>query len=509
MRGGVMKKDTNFNRREFLGLTSSALAFSVVPRHVLGGTEHVAPSDKITLGLIGCGTQQLSELTELITDPRIQIVSVCDPVTYPRGYRDWSYNSLRGRIREVLDEADWGRYLQIPGGREVGKEVVEKYYEMNRGTNRFNGCTAYEDFREMLEEEQDMAAVKIITPDHQHGPQSIASMKKGKHTIMHKPLANKVYEARVAVETARQTGVMTHLLAWSDRSSFRLVKQWMDEGAIGSLNEIHIWSHRPVWEQWSTRPVETPPIPEGFNWPLWLGPVPDLPYHPAYTHGTYRGWYDFGAGAVADMGLYNLWPLFTTLGITSLPTSIEAYGTATRKTDENGVFYPAADDAAFPHSNIYRWKFPGTGLSPRLDLFWYDGGMKPHNPPEMETDNKVLDSEGILFVGDKGKIVSDFWCNTPKIIPEKAMMEHTGYAEPPEGEVISTDIWIDALVNGKSSPGSFQNAATCNETTLLGAVATRAGSRIDYEPVNMEITNMPEAEKFLYREEYRKGWEII
>lgn len=503
-----MKNENNFNRREFLGLAGSAFAFTVVPRHVLGGSGYVAPNDKITLGLIGCGTQQLRELTGLITDPRIQVVAVCDPVTYPRGYRDWSYHSLRNQIREVLDEPEWGKYLKIPGGREVGQEVVDTYYAKKSASSEYHGCTAYEDFREMLEEEQDMMAVKIITPDHQHGVQSVASMKKGKHTIMHKPVANKVHEARVAVDTARESGVITHLLAWTDRSSYRVVKKWIEEGAIGTLREVHNWSYRPVWEQWTTRPAESPPVPEGFNWPLWLGPVPDLPYHPAYTHATFRGWYDFGAGSVADMGIYSLWPLFVNFGITSPPTSIEALGTTTRGTDKNGVFYPVPNDVAFPHSNIYRWKFSGTGLSPELDLFWYDGGMKPHNPPEMEADDKELPPEGMMFVGDNGKILADFRCSNPRIIPEKNMLAHTGKADPPEEEVISTDIWIDVVLNNQSTPGSFQSAAACNETALLGAVASRAGGKILYDPVNMKITNRPEAGKFLYRDEYRKGWEL-
>lgn len=283
-----MTERKKLNRRQFLSLSGSAVAFTVVPRHVIGGLNYVAPSDKITVGLIGCGTQQLRELTRLISDPRIQIVSVCDPVKYPTGYRDWSLNGIRNSIRKVLDEPGWGSNLLIPGGRDVGQELVDKYYTKNRTSTQYKACAAYEDFREMLDREQDMTAVKIITPDHQHAIQAITAMKKGKHVIMHKPVANIVHEARAVIETARQTGVITHLLAWTDRSSYRLVKNWIDRGAIGTLREIHNWSYRPVWEQWTMRPAETPSVPAGFNWPLWLGPVPDRPYHPNYTHATYR-----------------------------------------------------------------------------------------------------------------------------------------------------------------------------------------------------------------------------
>lgn len=503
-----MTDSKRINRRQFLGLTGSAVAFTVVPRHVLGGINYVAPSDRISIGLIGCGTQQLRELTSLITDPRIQVVALCDPVKYPTGYRDWSLNGLKNSIRQVLDEPAWGSNITIPGGRDVGQELVNKYYSKNRSSGEYKACSSYENFRDMLDKEKDMVAVKIITPDHQHANQSITAMKNGKHVVMHKPLANIVYEGRKVVETAEQTGVITHLLAWSDRSSYRLVKKWIDEGAIGTLKEIHNWSYRPVWEQWTTRPAETPPVPAGFNWPLWLGPVPDRPYHPAYTHATFRGWFDFGAGSIADMGIYSLWQLFPTFGITALPTSVEALGGTTRRTNENGVFAPVPIAEAFPYTNIFRWKFPASGSSPELDLFWYDGGMKPHNPPEMEADNKELDSEGMMFVGDKGKIVAGFRCNSPRLIPESRMKEHTGSADPPPDETISTNIWIDAILNNEQSPGSFQNAALCNETTLLAAPALKAGRKLIYDPANMKITNIPEADRFLRREEYRAGWEL-
>jgi hypothetical protein len=503
-----MTNPKKLNRRQFLGLTGSAVALSVVPRHVLGGVNYVAPSDKITLGLFGSGTQQIRELTRLITDPRIQVVSVCDPVKNATGYRDWSQHGIRNSVRQLLEDPSWGSNIAIPGGRDTGQEIVNKYYSKNRPGGSYKGCTAYEDFREMLDREPDMAAVKIITPDHQHGVQAIAAMKKGKHVIMHKPVANVVHEARVVAETARKTGVITHLLAWSDRSSYGLVKKWIDDGAIGTLKEIHNWSFRPVWEQWTMRPADNPPVPAGFNWPLWLGPVPDRPYHPSYTHATYRGWFDFGAGSVADMGIYSLWQLFPTFGITALPVSIEALGGTTRRTDENGVFSEVPIAEAFPYTNIYRWKFPAAGKSPKFDLFWYDGGMKPHNPPEMEEDNRELDSEGMMFVGDKGKILAGFNCNNPRIIPEARMIAHTGSANPPDDKTISTDVWIDALANNRQSPGSFQNAELCNETALLVVPALRARRKIHYDPARMEITNVPEANRFLRRQEYRKGWEI-
>jgi len=503
-------RGTGMDRRQFLTRAGLAGAFTVVPRHVLGGTNHVAPSDKITLGLIGCGTQQLNELTSLIPDPRIRIVSVCDPVKHPSGYVHWSRYGLRNSIRGLLEDPEWGADLPgIPGGRDIGKEVVDTYYANQQASNGGNGCTAYADFREMLEEEDDMMAVKVITPDHQHAVQAVAAMNKGKHVVMHKPLANIVHEARRTVETAEETGAITHLLAWSRRSQYGVVKEWIDEGAIGTLREVHNWSFRPVWPQWTSNPSETPPVPEGFDWDLWLGPVPDRPYHPDYTHAVYRGWYDFGGGSVADMGIYSLWPLFTTFGITTPPTSIEALGTTTARVNEENVSGHHRNMVAFPYSSIFRWKFPAADSSPKFDLFWYDGGMKPHNPPEMEEDGLDLPSEGMMFVGDEGKILGDFRCEQPRIIPEAKMIAFTGSADPPpdvtEG---GTGVWIDAILNGEQSPGNFRSAAECNETALLAAVALKAGRKIIYDPENMEVTNNPDDSRFLYREAYREGWEL-
>jgi hypothetical protein len=505
-----MTNTKKLNRRQFLGLSGSAVAFTVIPRHVLGGIKYVAPSDKITLGLIGCGTQQLRELRGLISDPRVEIVSVCDPVKNPVGYPDWSPGGVRNTLRQILEDPSWGaNIIGAPGGRDVAKDVVDRYYAGKSRAGRVNGCTAYSDFREMLENEPDMTAVKIITPDHQHGIQAITSMKKGKHVVMHKPIANIVHEARRTVETARDTGLTTHLLAWSDKSSYDLVKKWIDQGAIGTLREVHNWSFRPVWPQWTSNPADTPPIPEGFEWDLWLGPVPDRPYHPDYTHTSYRGWYDFGAGSVADMGIYSLWQLFKTFNINTPPVSIEALGTTTSVINENLVCQGHRNSVAFPASSILRWKFPEKGESPALDLFWYDGGMKPHNPPELEADNKDLPTEGMMFVGDKGKILGGFRCESPRLIPENKMVAFTGAANPPEDVTIGgTDVWIDAILNKKQSPGSFQSAAECNETAILAAVALQAGRKIIYDPENMKITNFPEANRFLYRGEYREGWEI-
>jgi hypothetical protein len=502
-----MKQKRNINRREFIGTAAAAsVAFTILPRHVLGGPGFIAPSDKINLAYIGCGTQGLREMCELITNPELQIVSVCDPNKMSTNYIDWSPNGIRDDIRKVLGEPSWGENFKgIPGGRDIGKELVEKYYSKSDNSKKTQKCTSYNDFRELLEKEKNIDAVKIMTPDHLHGYISIAAMKKGKHVVIHKPIANRIYEARLSIETARKTGVSTHLLAWSKRGGNDLVKKWISEGLIGNLREIHNWSNRPVWPQWTSNPIETPPVPEGFDWDLWLGPVPDRPYHPNYTNNVFRGWYDFGGGSIADMGHYSLWPLFLTLGINTAPASAEAWGTTTSAID-NQVCHGVRNDVAFPYSCIIHFKFPKQETLPPFDLFWYDGGMKPTTPDELGGGS--LEPEGMMFVGDKGKILAGFRNENPRLLPESKMKSYlNGLEAPKDVNEPGEKYWIDAFKNKTQSPGSFLNAGPISETILLGGVALRARKKIEYDSQNMKIINNEDANRFLYRE-YRKGWEL-
>lgn len=497
------------SRRKFVSSAAVAsLGFTIVPRHVIGGKRFVAPSDKVTIGYIGCGTQGLSEMADLLANPKIQIVSVCDPNKRSTDYIYWSEHGLRNKIRKALDEPSWAEGVEgILGGRDVGQEVVEKYYGKNKPSGKYKGCPSYTDFRELLENERDVDALKVMTPDHLHATVSIAGMKKGKHVVIHKPIANRMYESRLTIDTAKKTGVSTHLLAWSHRPGNDLVKKWIADGAIGTLKEIHNWSYRPVWPQWTTLPKETPPVPKDFDWDLWLGPVPHRPYSPNYTHCVFRGWYEFGGGSIADMGHYSLWPMFLTLGVNTPPLSAEAYGTTTR-TVVNGVSRAVDNDVAFPYSCIVRFKFPRQETLPAFDLFWYDGGMKPHTPEELEVDGKDMPTEGMMFVGDKGKILGGFRNEDPVLLPESRMKSYLGGETLPKTEAQrGDDIWIDAFRDKKQSPGSFLFAGPVSETINLGAIALRTGKKVLYDAAEMRITNIPDANKYL-RREYRKGWEL-
>ena len=491
-----------------MGTTASAAAFTIVPGSVLGGTGRVAPSDRLNIAYIGCGTQGIRELASLIRHGDVQITSVCDPNKFSTNYVDWSRHGIRNTVRGVLEDPGWGEGLQgIPGGRDLGKELVEKYYAGRLGKGKYRGCASYIDYRELLETEKDFDAVKVMTPDHLHAAVSIASMERGKHVVIHKPIANRMKEALKTIETARETGVSTHLLAWSERSGLQLALQWIRDGAIGELKEIHNWSNRPVWPQWTANPKDTPPVPEGLDWPLWLGPVPDRPYHPNYTNAVFRGWYDFGGGSIADMGHYSLWPLFLKFNIDTAPLSARAYG-STSCIVEGGVSRGEHNNVAFPGSCMVEFDFPAQAWLPPFKLLWYDGGMKPRTPEELDADGRELHREGMMFVGDRGKILATFHGGSPRLLPEKRMIEYTGAAEPPE-EITNRNerAWIDAFREGRESPGTFLKARPVTETILLGAVALRAGKRVEYDPRNVRITNLEEANQYLTRE-YRPGWEL-
>lgn len=504
-----MKSKKNLNRREFIGTAAATAAtISIVPRHVLGGPMFIPPSDKVTIANIGCGTQGLRELGDLLENPEVQVVAIADPNKYNTGYIDWSPNGLRDGIRRTLGDPNWGENLRgIPGGSDIGKEYVEKYYAKNKPSGLYNGVNVYEDYRELLEKEPDLDAVKIMTPDHHHAYAAIQSMKKGKATVTHKPIANRMTEGRMAIEMAKKTGLVTHLLAWSERPEYDLILQWINDGVIGELKEIHNWSYRPVWKQWTSLPTDTPPIPEGFNWELWLGPVPHRLYHPNYTFNVFRGWYDFGGGSIADMGHYSLFPLFRTLGIESPPVSAKAYGTTTRR-EVDHVYEWVDNEVAFPASSIIELTFPKQKSLPGFKLYWYDGGMKPFAPDELLEDNRDIDTEGMMFVGDKGKIIGGFRGEKPEIIPARKMKEYQGKKEVENRERHrGSEAWVTSIKDKKQSPGSFINAQCVTEAINLAAVALRAKKLVHYDSASMKITNDDEANKFLTRD-YRKGWEL-
>lgn len=502
--------NAHMNRRRFLGSTMAASAFTIVPGHVLGKNGQVAPSDKITLAHIGMGTQSIRELEGLLSEPRIQIFAICDPNKDSNNYVEWGKNEIRSRIQRMLDDPEWRKNESgCPGGREVGREIVETYYSKQREIENFKGCSTYADFRELLEEQKDIDAVKILTPDHQHATLAIAAMKKGKHVIMHKPIANMLHEGRLVLETTRRKKILTHLLAYGSGAENGRIVEEIKKGVIGPLREIHNWTNRPVWPQYKQIPTDEPPVPEGFDWDLWLGPSKFRPYHPHYTHTVYRGWYEFGGGSMADMGIYSLWPVFTGLKLKSAQTA-EARATHQCTITDN-VSITIENDFSYPTACTLRFHFAAGEHTPELDLFWYDGGMKPRLGRDIEAYDIEMQREGILFVGDEGAIMADFrgsnarllakGQNTPLFKDKEESSSQEDQSERRENP------WLNALITGKESPGSFLNAAAITDTVNLGTVALRAGKKVVFDSETMQITNDSDANKYLKRN-YRDGWEL-
>jgi hypothetical protein len=503
-------KKSSINRRKFVEvMATSALAFTIVPRHVLGGKKYVAPSDKITLAYIGVGTQGIRELLPLLGNPRIQVTAVCDPNKQAIGYKDWGKDWLRNEIRKTIQQADWnsGGDNSIPGGRDNGKSIVDTFYANVHPELKLKGCNAYADVRELLEKEKNLDAVKIMTPDHLHGIIAMAALKRGKHILIHKPLSNRLIEGKKLIGMARGSKTITHLIPWDSNGSMEAVMNWINAGAIGTLMEVHNWTNRPVWPQYPTIPEDTPPIPNGLDWDLWLGPEAYRPYHPNYTNMVFRGWYDFGGGSMADMGHYSLWTVFMALQLEA-PTTIEPNLSHVCGMHDP-VPYQIRNNFSFPMASSVRFKYPAKGARPAVDLCWYDGGMRPPIPEELMRDDKELPAEGMMFVGDKGKILAGFNVQNPQIISGTKMEAkgntNTGNNNQVEKTTEALDLFVDAIKSGKQYPGNFSEAEHITEAINLYAVALRSGRLLRYDAENLKITNVPEANAYLDRE-YRSGW---
>jgi len=498
----------HLNRRRFIGSAVSASAFTIVSRSALGGNGLASANDRITIAQIGIGTQGINEMGGLLEEPQIQMVAVCDPNKDSNDYVEWGKNNIRDTIRKYLNNPSWREGKSgCPGGREVGREIVNGYYAIHRAKENYQGCAVYADFRELLEKEKDLDAVKIMTPDHLHATIAIAAMKQGKHVLMHKPIANRLREGRLVLETARQTKKATHLLAYGSGKQNGMIVEFIQQGAIGKLREIHNWSNRPVWPQYSEIPQDKPPIPEGFDWDLWLGPEKARPYHPHYTHTVFRGWYDFGGGSMADMGIYSLWPVFAALKLDA-PVSAQAWATHTCYIEDH-VSKKRGNDFSYPTACSRRFRFAERDDWPEIDLFWYDGGMKPRLPYYLEKHNVQMDIEGILFVGDDGAIMAEFHGQKPQLYRNEKVEPL-----PLNEEAIKNARnerryanWLRECKGGEASLGSFLNAAAITDAVNLGTIALRAEKKVEFDSKNMKITNVSEANKYLTRD-YREGWEL-
>ena len=268
-----------------------------------------------------------------------------------------------------------------------------------------------------------------------------------------------------------------------------------------------------MWPQYATIPTDTPPVPKGFDWDLWLGPSLDRPYHPHYTHTVFRGWYEFGGGPVADMGHYSLWPVFQEFNLDA-PIAVESMPSHVCAVVDN-VSITIRNDYSFPVASTIRFKFAAKGSRPVLDLFWYDGGIRPATPEELEVDHGELAAEGMMYVGDKGKILAGFRGENPRIILERKSHESrtaqgaaTPRRQPRRARRLRDAAWVRAFRGGEPTCGDFLLAGPISEAFNLGAISLRlGGKRLLWDAAAGKITNLPAANKCLTRE-YRKGWEL-
>ncbi|HEY3319490.1 MAG TPA: Gfo/Idh/MocA family oxidoreductase [Planctomycetota bacterium] len=499
------------SRREFLNTAAvAAAAVTLIPRFALGGPKKVGANEKINLAYIGCGTQGFRQMIQALEKTDINIIAVCDPNRGSDDYPDYGGDELNNKIRKFLNDPQWAKGAKgALCGREPGKQIVNRYYSSK---GRPAECRAYADYRELLSKEKDLDAVYIMTPDHLHGVVAIAAMKAGKHVITHKPIANVLDEVRTARNVAKETGAATQVFCAAGQTSTPTICEWINAGAIGSVREVHNWSTRPFWPQGMTEAptgrdagaTGSVPIPEGFDWNLWLGPAADRPYHPAYTHSVFRGWFDFGTGALGDMGHYSFHQIFEVLKLGS-PISVEASRSQFWKI-EGYRWRKQPQDIAYPQASAIRWEFPTRGPLPPVALHWYDGGMRPPLLAELEADGEAMPDEGMLFVGDSGKLLAGFTGDKPRLIPKAKM---TAFTPPPQSlprPIDELEQFIRACRGGVPSDASFENAYPFAETILLGTIALRVNKKLLWDATKAEFANSKEANALKFRKN-RAGWE--
>jgi predicted dehydrogenase len=504
------------SRRKFLAQTAAAaVGLSIVPRRVLGGAGYVPPSDKVNIAFIGVGAQGLRVMLHFLREPDVQGVAVCDPNKSGADYPQWDTHEFCNSVRKLLGlDSGWDwlspdqpiqltHSLRVTGGvagREPCQKIVDAYYATQQRSGQYHGCSAYTDFRELLEKQKDVDAVVVCTADHLHAAVSAAAMKKRKHVFCQKPLTHTIYEARRIAEIARETGVATQIAVGNQASeATRLLCEWIWDGAIGPVREVANWSNRPFWPQGLERPKETEAVPEGLDWDLWLGPSPERPFHHAYLPFVWRGWSDFGCGALGDMGCYSYDTIFRVLKLEA-PVSVEA--SSTERYEET-----------FPLASVIHYNFPARGDMPPVKFTWYDGGLKPPRPEELEEGRPLKgdgdeEGEGLLFVGDRGKILCAFNGANPRLIPESKM---NAYKQPPQTLPRSPGNereWLDACKGGKVKPGgNFEFSSLVTETLLLGNVATRLPQKLSWDRANLKVVNSDAAQK-LVRPDRRTHWEL-
>ena len=446
-----MKKIT---RRSFIEKSSAIAALTVVPRHVIGGLGFTAPSDKLNIACVGIGGKGAMDADFVSSE---NIVALCD----------------------------------VDFAVKKAPQVIAKFPKAKK----------YQDFRIMLDKQKDIDAVMVATPDHTHAVISMEAIKRGKHVFTQKPLTHTIYEARILTEAAQEYKVATQMGNQGQAEDGpRRLREMIWDGVIGPVHEVHVWTDRTNkgflgvwWPQGVERPKDSSEIPDSLDWDLWLGPAPVRPYHPAYHPVKWRGWWDFGSGALGDIGCHRMDPIFRALKL-GYPLSVQAVSTLVNK--EN-----------YPSGSIVTYEFPAREEMPPVKLKWYDGGLMPARP-EGIPNGISLGTNNVLYIGEKGMILGD------EIFPESLQSTYS----PPEPTIQSSPghykEWIIACKGGVPAGSNFDWAGPLTEVVLMGNVALRMelkeqlnSQKLLWDAREKRFSNLPEANNFLHKT-YRKGWAL-
>ncbi len=441
------KEKEGVSRRNFLKQAGTlAAGITIVPSTVVAGLGHKAPSDKLNIAGIGVGGMGRRNLRAMNSE---NIVALCDV--------DWKYAA--------------------------------------RCFNDYPGAQKYMDYREMLDEMDDeIDAVMISTPDHTHYVSAADSMRAGKHVYLQKPLTHSVYESRMLTQLAEETGVATQMgNQGNSGEGIRLICEWIWNDEIGEVKEVHAWTNRPIWPQGLMRPMETPSLPPTLDWDNFIGPAPWRPYHPSYTPWNWRAWWDFGTGALGDMGCHIIDPVFMALQL-GQPTTLQ--GSSTQVNTESA---PMAEKVIYhfperPRKNKVNM--------PAVKFTWYDGGLMPERPEGLPAGKMMGDGGGgAMFVGTKGTLICSTYARDPYIIgrendPPSVAQEFRRVTTSHEMD------WVRACKENRRNrvePSSyFGYSGPMNEVVVMGNLAVRLQDLkrpLEWDGENMRITNIDESEE--------------
>ena len=444
------------SRRTFIFGTAIMAAGCATARPKVTGPRKIAANEKINIAGVGVGGKGESDIAGAWDGGNNNVVALCD--------------------------VDWNR---------AAKSITT-----------FPNATKYKDFREMLDKEhKNIDAITVSTPDHMHAPIAVAAMQLGKHVYVQKPLTHNIFEARRLTELARKYKVATQMgNQGHSGEGIRRLCEWVQSGVIGDITEAHIWTDRPIWPQGLNRPVGSDPIPADFPWDLWLGVAPERPFKDKSYHPfVWRGWWDFGCGALGDMACHIMDPAYTTLKL-RYPTSVEA------------IVNEGMTSEQCPNKSTIVYQFAARGKMPPVKVVWYDGKLLPKRPPEIPANEKLGDGEnGTLFVGTKGYMSCGCYGGSPSLNPQELMKDFKKPEKTIPNSAGHYKEWLNAckgiMPEKGNFCGNFDYAGPFTEMVHLGNVAIRAGKKIEYDSVKGEITNVPEANQYLkrtYRPQYRQ-----